>query len=363
MKLHTPSRPSSSRCPQAQTRVVMARRKKKKFRAREQCHQAPDYSETQRSHEAVAMDELPSCSSALEVPPQSQSETQPGSTSQAWGQDSDTVTSPGILDASSENGEESHEEEVSYSPEGFSAQSSDSPSPTVNVDVVEQFLLHKYRMNQSILKEDIEKILGETHQDEYAAILEKAAEHIELVFAIDLKEVDSTKHEYELVSKLKLPNNGRMRAGRGWPRTGLVMNILGFIFMKGNCAAEKDVWQFLKVLKVYAGRKHFIYGEPRKFVNNDLVKLKYLEYRQVPGSDPPRHEYLWGPRAYAETSKMKVLHFLAKVADTTPTAFPLQYEEALREERARGSRAGRAGTSVPAWPDSRAPSSSSQTAR
>ncbi|XP_015985073.2 melanoma-associated antigen B5-like [Rousettus aegyptiacus] len=341
----------------------MPRCKKRKFRDREKCCQACKESKTESSDKIVAMDVLPSCSSALEVPPQSESLTQPGSTSQAGGQDSDTVTSPGILDTSSENGEESHEEEVSYSPEGFSAQSSDSPSPTVNVDVVEQFLLHKYRMNQSVLKEDIEKILGETHQDEYATILEKAAEHIELVFAVDLKEVDSTKHEYELVSKLKLPNNGRMRAGRGWPRTGLVMNILGFIFMKGNCAAEKDVWQFLKVLKVYAGRKHFIYGEPRKFVNNDLVKLKYLEYRQVPGSDPPRHEYLWGPRAYAETSKMKVLHFLAKVADTTPTAFPLQYEEALREERARGSRAGRAGTSVPAWPDSRAPSSSSQTAR
>ncbi|XP_039730755.1 melanoma-associated antigen B5-like [Pteropus medius] len=329
----------------------MPRRKKNKFRAREQHRQVPDDSKTQRSDETIALEELPSCSSALEAPSQSVSQTQTSSPSQAWGQDSATIASPGAVDTRSENDEESQDEDVSYSPEDFS----DSTSPTVNVDLVEQFLLHKYRMNQTILKEDIEKILGERHQGEYAAILEKAAEHLELVFAIDLKEVDSTKHVYELVSKLKLPNNGRMRAGRGWPRTGLVMNILGFILMKGNCAAEKDVWQFLKVLKVYAGRRHFIYGEPRKFVNNDLVKLKYLEYRQVPGSDPPLYEYLWGPRAHAETSKMKVLHFLAKVADTTPRAFPLQYEEALREERARATGAGRAGTSATARPDSMAP--------
>ena len=53
------------------------------------------------------------------------------------------------------------------------------------------------------------------------------------------------------------------------------------------------------------------------------------EYRQVAHSDPPRYEFLWGPRAHAETSKMKVLEFLAKVNETVPSAFSSQYEEAL----------------------------------
>ena len=57
--------------------------------------------------------------------------------------------------------------------------------------------------------------------------------------------------------------------------------------------------------------------------------MKYLEYRQVAHSDPPRYEFLWGPRAHAETSKMKVLEFLTKVNDTVPSAFSIQYEEAL----------------------------------
>ena len=39
----------------------------------------------------------------------------------------------------------------------------------------------------------------------------------------------------------------------------------------------------------------------------------YLEYLQVPDSDPACYEFLWGPRAYVETSKFKVLEYLDKV--------------------------------------------------
>nr|XP_019604616.1 PREDICTED: melanoma-associated antigen 10-like [Rhinolophus sinicus] len=42
-----------------------------------------------------------------------------------------------------------------------------------------------------------------------------------------------------------------------------------------------------------------------------------------------------GPRAHAETSKMKVLKFFAKISGTNPTSFPHWYEEALRDERER----------------------------
>ena len=45
--------------------------------------------------------------------------------------------------------------------------------------------------------------------------------------------------------------------------------------------------------------------------------------------------FLWGPRAYAETSKMKVLEFFAKISGTDPTSFLFWYEEALRDERAQ----------------------------
>ena len=47
-----------------------------------------------------------------------------------------------------------------------------------------------------------------------------------------------------------------------------------------------------------------IFGEPRKLITKDLVQKRYLIYRRVPNSDPPGYEFLWGPGAYAETTKM-----------------------------------------------------------
>ena len=139
-----------------------------------------------------------------------------------------------------------------------------------------------------MVKEDILKIIYQSHHDRFAEILKRASECTELVFAVDLKEVDSVVPCYNLVSKLKLPNNGRVRGRRGLPKTGVLMNLLGMIFLKGNCAAEEDIWKYLDTMRVYAGRKHFIFGEPRKLITKDLVRLKYLEYRQVANSDPPR---------------------------------------------------------------------------
>ena len=72
-----------------------------------------------------------------------------------------------------------------------------------------------------------------------------------------------------------------------------------------------------------------IFGESRKLITKDLVQKGYLNYRQVPKSDPPGYEFLWGPRAYAETNKVKVLEVLAKIQETVPSSFPDLYDEAL----------------------------------
>ena len=56
------------------------------------------------------------------------------------------------------------------------------------------------------------------------------------------------------------------------------MVLLGIIFMKGNRATREEVWEFLSVLGVYTGRRHWIFGEPRKLITKDLVQKKYLKY-------------------------------------------------------------------------------------
>ena len=81
------------------------------------------------------------------------------------------------------------------------------------------------------------------------------------------------------------------------------MTVLGVIFVKGNCAAEEDIWKFLNMMRVYAGRKHFIYGEPRKLITKDFLTRKYLEYRQVANGDPPRYEFLWAHKPMLKPAK------------------------------------------------------------
>ena len=80
----------------------------------------------------------------------------------------------------------------------------------------------------------------------------------------------------------------------------------------------------------------------------------YLNYHQVPNSDPLLYEFLWGPRSYAETNKMKVLEVLAKIQDTVLSSFPDLYDEALRDQAVR---AGLRGIPIsPAMAEASAPS-------
>ncbi|XP_021105861.1 melanoma-associated antigen B3-like [Heterocephalus glaber] len=161
------------------------------------------------------------------------------------------------------------------------------------------------------------KVTTWKNTDEFDETFKSACEHMEAIFSVEVREVDSTHHSYTLISKLTLPNNGRIRPGRGYPKTGLLMKVLAVILLNGHCVAEEILWRVLKTMKIYPGKKHIMFGEPKKLLTQDLVRLKYLVYQQVPGSDPPRHEFLWGPKAYAETSKEKILKFLSKLNKTS----------------------------------------------
>ncbi|XP_015454235.1 melanoma-associated antigen 10 [Pteropus alecto] len=200
------------------------------------------------------------------------------------------------------------------------------------------FMILKYRLRKPITEAEMLKLVIKGCESEYPVIFKKACRCLEVICGIDVKEVDPTTHSYVLINSLDFTYDDAFSDDRSLPKNGLLIIILGMIFMVGNCAPEKDIWDFLNMMGIYAGREHFIYGEPRKLITRDWVQENYLEYRQVPDSDPPRYQFLWGPRAHAETSKLKVLEFLAKIKGTDPISLSCWYEEALRdeEERARG---------------------------
>ncbi|XP_045326685.1 melanoma-associated antigen B1-like [Leopardus geoffroyi] len=228
-----------------------------------------------------------------------------------------------------------------------SAEKAQNDPLTRKVGMLIEFLLEKHNMKEPIMRASMLKIVTRRLKEHFPEILKRASEHLELVFGLELKEVKPNGLAYTLVSILDTTDDGSVSTGSGLHKSGLLIPLLGVIFLSGNQASEEDIWEFLNILGIYDGRKHSVFGDPRKLITQDLVKEKYLEYRQVPGSNPPVYEFLWGQRAHAETSKMKILEFLAKVHDTVPSAFPYHYAEALRDEEERARVRAASGRSAP----------------
>ncbi|XP_062941011.1 melanoma-associated antigen C2-like [Cynocephalus volans] len=204
------------------------------------------------------------------------------------------------------------------------------------VGEVVKFLLLKYRAKAPMTKAEMLNIVFNMYQDHSPELFRKARDFIELVFGIAMTEVDPSNHSYVSANTLKLTYDGVLINDQGMPKTSLLILILSVIFSKGKCAPEEDIWEVLSSIGVYAGREHFIYGEPRKLITTDFVREEFLEYRQVPNSDPARYEFLWGPKAHTEITKRKVLEFLAKLNSVVPSSFPAWYRDVLTdvEERA-----------------------------
>ncbi|XP_021044398.1 putative MAGE domain-containing protein MAGEA13P [Mus pahari] len=198
-----------------------------------------------------------------------------------------------------------------------------------------KFLSIKYITNEPVTEAEIQKSVGKEHRGYYSLIFKHACECMEVVFGIEVKEVDALNHTYLLLKILDLTYDGRISNEEGIPKTGLLVLVLGVIFMEGNRASEKKIWEVLSIVGVYPDQHDFICGNPRKFITEDLVLENYLVYQPVPHSDPPTYEFLWGPRAQAETSKMKVLKFFCKVAGSNPASFAGLYKEALEDEEER----------------------------
>ncbi|KAM4819058.1 melanoma-associated antigen B4-like [Thomomys bottae] len=248
----------------------------------------------------------------------------------------------------SDEGDESDVEECSSSSStSFFLESLGKDPLAKKVGMLVDFLLYKYKMKEPIKKADMLKIVP---KKSFPQTLWRAAEHLDVFFGLYLKEIDPFGNTYTFVSNLD-PSNEESVDEDSWDFSlmGLLMPILGVIFMNGSHASEEEMWQFLNVLGIYDGKKHPIFGDPRKLITEDLVQEKYLEYRQVANSDPPYYEFLWGQKAHAQISKMKVLEYLAKVNGTVPGAYQSQYEDALRseEEQIQARIAARLGTSDP----------------
>ena len=195
-----------------------------------------------------------------------------------------------------------------------------------------EYMLCKYKVKQPMRKGEMLKVINRRFKDHFPEILKKASYQLDVVFGLELKEIQPHGQCYELVSKLGFQDDGSESSEMGVPTRGILIPLLSVIYLNGYCAPEEEVWHFLSKLGVYDGVPHLIFGDARKLITEDLVREEYLQYSQVPNSDPPSYEFQWGPRAYAETTKMKILTFLTSINGSDPRSFPVWYAEALRDE-------------------------------
>lgn len=67
-----------------------------------------------------------------------------------------------------------------------------------------QNLFNKYQVREPITKEEMLGNVIQLHKIYFHGILKKASENLQLIFGLDIKEMDPKRHMYVLVNKLEL---------------------------------------------------------------------------------------------------------------------------------------------------------------
>ncbi|XP_069604452.1 non-structural maintenance of chromosomes element 3 homolog [Ranitomeya imitator] len=200
----------------------------------------------------------------------------------------------------------------------------------INLKVGElvQYLLIRDQKKLPIKRADIVKNVVKDYKDIYPEMLLRAKKALLDVFGFQLEEIDTKNHIYVLINKLDRVQGDGMKVDDNTAKLGLLTVILSLIFMKGNNAKEAAIWETLRRLRIDSGERHEEFGDVRKLVTDEFVKQKYLEYNKILHTDPPEYEFRWGPRAFKETTKMKILEFVSKIQQKDPKSWITQYKDA-----------------------------------
>ncbi|XP_004695831.2 PREDICTED: melanoma-associated antigen D4 [Condylura cristata] len=191
-----------------------------------------------------------------------------------------------------------------------------------------KYLMIKDYKKIPIKRSDMLKDVIREYDEHFPEIIERATYTLEKKFGIHLKEIDKEEHLYILVCTRD--SSARLLGKtKDTPRLSLLLVILGVIFMNGNRASEAVLWEALRKMGLRPGVRHPFLGDLRKLITEDFVKQKYLEYKKIPNSSPPEYEFLWGLRARHETSKMRVLRFIAQNQNRDPREWKARFLEAV----------------------------------
>ena len=99
-----------------------------------------------------------------------------------------------------------------------------------------QFLLSRYLANESITKAEMLNSVLRDYQDHFLAVLGQASEYLQLIFGLEVKEVDPSEPTYILVPTLGLTLNEMLRDGQELPKAGILVVILCLIAVEDSHA-------------------------------------------------------------------------------------------------------------------------------
>lgn len=215
---------------------------------------------------------------------------------------------------------------------------SDRQLQLVNDVVV--YLLATDQKKLPIRRQTITKNVLKENSKVFVPVMVQAKEKLSSVFGIELVEIaGAQKSSYILVNRLDNKFDDQHQL---WPtddnqRIGLVMIILSLIFMRGNMLEEEELFHMLTFFGIGTEHPHEVFGDVRRVVATDLVRLAYLERTGIAGADPPKFVYRWGQRAVAETRKKDVLDFVCQIyIDKQPQDWPSQWRDIQQNEASDG---------------------------
>ncbi|XP_006889217.1 PREDICTED: melanoma-associated antigen 10-like [Elephantulus edwardii] len=121
------------------------------------------------------------------------------------------------------------------------------------------FLISKYQNEEPTNKEEIVDNVIRRCENNFPEIFQRALKIMQMVFGVEVKEVNPTSHTYVLFPLLGLTYDNSVKSQtQSFPKNGLLITILSTIFLEGGRASEQKIWETLEAMEVHAGQEHFI---------------------------------------------------------------------------------------------------------
>ena len=120
--------------------------------------------------------------------------------------------------AGSDEGAQGPEEESAGASQAAPATQSTRKDPLARkARILVEFLLEKYTKKEPITQNALMKIVSRKYRQHFPEILSTACERLELVFGLEMKEVDRSRNIYTLISKVNLGGNDCLSGEWGLP--------------------------------------------------------------------------------------------------------------------------------------------------